>query len=61
MGTWSFSGVKSGRDVKLNPHTLLVPWSRKSRAIPLLHLCAVRPVQSISAWTRVNFTFTISV
>jgi hypothetical protein len=28
-----------------------VPWSRKSRAIPLLHLWAVRPVQSLSACT----------
>jgi len=28
--------VKSGRGVKLTPHPLLVPWSRKSRAIPLL-------------------------
>jgi len=37
-GTVSFPGVKSGRDVKLNPHPLLVPWSRKSRAIPLLPL-----------------------
>ena len=36
---------------------LLVPWSRKSRAIPLLHLWAVRPVQSLSACTRVHFTF----
>ena len=26
-------GVKSGRGVTLNPHPLLVPWSRKSRAI----------------------------
>jgi len=36
MGTGSFSGVKSGRDVTLTTHHLLVPWSRKSRAIPLL-------------------------
>ena len=27
-----------------------------SRAIPLLPLCAVRPVQSLSACTRVHFT-----
>jgi len=33
-----------------------VPWSRKSRAIPLLSLWAVRPVQSISACTRVHLT-----
>jgi len=37
--------------VTLTPHTLLVPWSRKSRAIPLLPLWAVRPVQSLSACT----------
>ena len=33
-------------------------WSRKSRAIPLLPLWAVRPVQSLSACTRMHFTFT---
>jgi hypothetical protein len=27
MGTGSFSGVKSGRDVTLTPHFLLVAWS----------------------------------
>jgi hypothetical protein len=26
-GTWSFPGVKSCRDVKPTPHSLLVPWS----------------------------------
>jgi len=36
MGTGSFPGVKSGRGVALTTHPLLVPWSRKSRAIPLL-------------------------
>ena len=36
MGTGSFTRVKSGRGVKLTPRPLLVPWSRKSRAIPLL-------------------------
>ena len=35
MGTGSFPGVKSGRGVTLTPHPLLVPWSCKSRAIPL--------------------------
>ena len=44
-----------GRDADTSP--LLVPWSRKSRAIPLLPLWAVRPVQSLSACTRVHFTF----
>ena len=58
MGTVSFLGVKSGRGVTLTPHPLLVPWSRKSTAIPLLPLWAVRPVQSLSACTGVHFTFT---
>jgi len=57
MGTGSFPEVKSGRGVTLTPQSLLVPWSRKSRAIPLLPLWAVRPVQSLSACTRVPFTF----
>ena len=34
----SFPGVKSGRGVTLTPHPLLVPWSWKGRAIPLLPL-----------------------
>ena len=49
MGTGSFPGVKCGRGVTLTPHPLLVLWSWKSRAIPLLHLWAVRPAQSLSA------------
>ena len=57
MGTGSFLGVKSGRGVTLTPHPLLVPWSRKGRAIPLLPVWAVWPVQSLSACTRVTFTF----
>jgi hypothetical protein len=52
-------GVKSGRGVTLTPHPLLVQWSRKGRAIPLLPLWAVWPVQSLSACTRVRFTFTL--
>ena len=58
MGNGCYSGVKGGRSVTLTSHHLLVPWSRKSRAIPLLPLLAVRPVQSLSACTRVHFTFT---
>ena len=58
MGTGSFPGVKSGQGVTLTPHPLLVPWSWKSRAIPLLPLWAVRPVPSLSACKRVHFTFT---
>ena len=38
MANWSFPGVKSGRDVTLNPRPLLMPWSRKGRAVPLLPL-----------------------
>ena len=59
MGTRSFLGVKSGRGVMLTPRPRLVPWSWKSRTIPLLPLWAVRPVQSLSACTRVHFTFTL--
>jgi len=61
MGTGSFPGVKSGRGVTLTPHSLLVPWSWKSRAIPLLPLWALRPVQSLRACTRVYFTFTLKL
>ena len=57
MDTESFPGVKSGRGMTLTPHPLLVPWSRERRATPLLPLWAVRPVQSLSACTRVHFTF----
>ena len=46
MGNGSFPEVKGGWGVTLIPHPLLVPWSRKSRAIPLLPLWAVRLVQS---------------
>ena len=53
-----FPGGKSGRGVLLIPHPLLVAWSRKSRAIPLLPLWAALPEQSLSACTRVHFTFT---
>jgi len=49
MGTGSFPGYKErpGRDA--DPSPLLVPWSRKSRAITLLSLWAVRHVQSLGA------------
>ena len=49
-----FPGVKSVWGVTLTPLHFLVPWSRKSRAITLLHLQAVRPVQSLSACTTVH-------
>jgi len=57
MGTGSFPGVQNGRGVTLTPHPLPVPWSWKGKAIPLLPLWAVRPVQCLSACTRVHFTF----
>ena len=53
-GTGSSPGVKSGQGVTLTPHPLLVSWSWKGRAIPLLPLWAVRPVQGLSACTRVQ-------
>jgi len=59
MGTGSFPGIKCGRGVLLTTHPLLVPWSRKSTAIPLVPLWTVPPVQSLSACTRVTFTFTL--
>jgi len=43
--------------VTLTPHPLLVPWTRKGRVIPLLPLWAVRPVQNLSACTKVQCTF----
>jgi hypothetical protein len=49
-------GVESSRGVTLTPQPLLLPWSRKSRAIPIVSLWAVRSVQSLSACTRVHFT-----
>jgi hypothetical protein len=50
-------GVNYGRGLTLTPHPLLVPWSWKSRVIPVLPLWAVQPVQSLSACTRETFTF----
>ena len=40
VGTGSLPGVKWGRGVLLTIHPLLVPWSWKSRAIPLPTLWA---------------------
>jgi len=40
IGTRSFLGVKYGQGVLLTTHPLLVPWSWKSRAIPLPTLWA---------------------
>jgi hypothetical protein len=60
INTGSFPGVKSDRGVKLIPYSLLVPWTSKSRAIPLIPLWAVRPVQSFSACTRAHIIFTFT-
>jgi len=57
MDTGSFPGVKSGPGVTMTPHRFLLAWPWKSRATPLLPLWTVRPVQSLSACTRVHFTF----
>ena len=46
-----FPGGKERPGCEADPSPLLVPWSRKIRAIPLLPLLAVRPVQSLSAYT----------
>ena len=54
MGTRSFPRVKCGRGVLLTSHILTEQWSRKSRAIPLLPLCAVRTVQSLSTCAVVH-------
>ena len=58
MCSGSFPGVKTGRGMTLTPHPLLVPWSRKSRAIPLLPLWTVRSVQGLSVCKMVHFAFT---
>jgi hypothetical protein len=55
IGYRVFPGGKIGWGVTLTPHPLLVPWSWKSRAIPLFTLWAVRPVQILSACTRMYF------
>ena len=49
---------KESQGSEADPSPLLVSWSWKGRSIPLLPLWAVQPVQSLSACTRVHFTFT---
>ena len=56
-GYQDFAGGKEGAGCDADPSPSLVPWSRKSRAIPLLPLWAIWSVQSLSACTRVHFTF----
>ena len=57
IGYRVFPGGQERPGPDAGPSPLLVPLSRKSRAIPLLPLWAVRPVQSLSACTRVHFTY----
>ena len=45
----------------MTPHLLPVPWSRKSRAILLLHLWTVQALQNLSACTRVHFNFSFNM
>jgi len=48
------TGLSRGKDrprSDANPSPLLVPWSRKSTAIPLLPIWTVQPEQTISACT----------
>jgi hypothetical protein len=52
MGMGYFPGAKSDRGVKLTPHSFQCCWSWKSRAIPVLPLREVRPVQSLSTCTK---------
>ena len=49
LGTECFPWAKNGRGVTLATHHFLVPRSRKSKAIPILPLLAVRPAQLLSA------------
>jgi hypothetical protein len=52
-------GVKGSRGMTLTPHPPLVLWSWMGRAIPLLSLWAIWPVQSLSPCRRVRFTLTL--
>jgi len=56
-----FPGGKErpGREADLSPPSSA--GSRKNRAIPLLSVWAVRPVQSLTTCTRGYFTFTITI
>jgi len=60
-GTGSFLVVKSGQGVMLTPQSLLEPLVMKVYSYTSTPLWVVRPVQSLSACTRVTFTFTFYV
>jgi len=49
-----FPGGKERPERDADPSPLLMLWSRKSRPVCLLLLWVVRPVQSLSACTRVH-------
>jgi hypothetical protein len=57
MGTGCFPGVKSGQGVRLTPHPFYCRDQERVELYLYLPLWAVRPVQSLSACTRVTFTF----
>jgi len=57
MGTVSFPGGKERPGCDADPSNVPVHFSRKSRAMPLIPLCAVRPVQRLSTCTMLHFTF----
>jgi hypothetical protein len=58
-GTGSFPEVKSCRGVTLTSHPLLLPWSRKSRAIPLLPLRAYGLYRASVPVQGCNFPFVL--
>jgi hypothetical protein len=50
-----FPGDKERPGCDPDPSPLPVPWSWKCRAIPLLPIWAIQPVQNLNACTRVHF------
>jgi hypothetical protein len=57
IGTGSSQGVKSGRGLTLTSHPLTVPLVMKEYNYTSTPLWAIRSVQSLSACTRVHFTW----
>ena len=56
MGTGSLPGGKSVRGVTLTPHPFQCRGQERVELLPL-PLWAIQPVQSLSACTRVHFTY----